>query len=144
MEEEISTKEKYCGVFTPCQNCNIETCSYDYATVDYAVFSPCRAEASRAVTSRSSPRLASPRLASPRLASPRLLCCQPTAINTWMTQEGGGSRDRVSSDATTEAFSHMSDQGFIGETEASSGVVISQFSGADSRGSFGVGEELIV
>jgi hypothetical protein len=46
--------------------------------------------------------------------------------------------------ATIEAFSHMSDQGFIGETEASSGGVISQFSGADSRGRFRVGEELIV
>jgi hypothetical protein len=38
----------------------------------------------------------------------------------------------------------MSDQRFIGETEASSGLVISQFSGADSRGRFVVGEELIV
>jgi hypothetical protein len=38
----------------------------------------------------------------------------------------------------------MSDQGFIGETEASSGGVISQFSGADSCGRFGVGEELTV
>jgi hypothetical protein len=38
----------------------------------------------------------------------------------------------------------MSDQGFIGETEASSGVVIGEFSGADSHRSFGVGEELIV
>jgi hypothetical protein len=38
----------------------------------------------------------------------------------------------------------MSDQGFIGGTEASSGGVISEFSGADSRGRFGVGEELIV
>jgi hypothetical protein len=37
------------------------------------------------------------------------------------------SRDRVSSDATIEAFSRMSDQGFIGETEASSGVVIGEF-----------------
>jgi hypothetical protein len=33
---------------------------------------------------------------------------------------------RVSSDATFEAFSRMSDQGFIGETEASSGVVIGE------------------
>jgi hypothetical protein len=46
------------------------------------------AEPSRAVTSR---------------ASPRLVCCQATAINIWMTQEWG-SRDRVSSDATIEAF----------------------------------------
>jgi hypothetical protein len=35
---------KYCGLFTPCKNCNIETRSRDYATVDEAVFSPCRAE----------------------------------------------------------------------------------------------------
>jgi hypothetical protein len=35
---------KYCGVFTPCKNCNIETRSYDYATVDEAVFSPCWGE----------------------------------------------------------------------------------------------------
>jgi hypothetical protein len=34
---------------------------------------------------------------------------------------------RVSSDATIEAFSRMSDHGFIGETEASSGVVIGEF-----------------
>jgi hypothetical protein len=34
----------YCGVFTPCKNCNLETRSHDYATVDEAVFSPCRAE----------------------------------------------------------------------------------------------------
>jgi hypothetical protein len=34
----------YCGVFTPCKNCNIETRSHDYATVDEALFSPCRAE----------------------------------------------------------------------------------------------------
>jgi hypothetical protein len=38
----------------------------------------------------------------------------------------------------------MSDQGFIGETEATSGAVISQFSVADSCGRFVVGEDLIV
>jgi hypothetical protein len=38
----------------------------------------------------------------------------------------------------------MSDQGFIGETEASSEGVIGEFSGADSRRRFVVGEELIV
>jgi hypothetical protein len=38
----------------------------------------------------------------------------------------------------------MSDQWFIGETEASSGGVISQFSVADSCGSFVVREDLIV
>jgi hypothetical protein len=38
---------EYCGVFTPCKNCNIETCSRDYTIVDEAVYSPCRAEDSR-------------------------------------------------------------------------------------------------
>jgi hypothetical protein len=38
----------------------------------------------------------------------------------------------------------MSNQEFIGETEASSGGVIGEFSGADSHGRFVVGEELIV
>jgi hypothetical protein len=38
----------------------------------------------------------------------------------------------------------MSDQGFIGETETSSVGVISQFSVADNRGRFVVGEDLIV
>jgi hypothetical protein len=39
----------------------------------------------------------------------------------------------------------MSDQGFIGGTEASSGAVISEFSIADSRGRFiSEGEDLIV
>jgi hypothetical protein len=39
----------YCGVFTPCKNCNIETRSRGYATVDEAVFSPWRAEPRSAV-----------------------------------------------------------------------------------------------
>jgi hypothetical protein len=47
-----------------------------------------------------------------------------------MTQEWGPS-DRASSDATIEAFFRMSDQGFIGETEASSGVVIGELSMED-------------
>jgi hypothetical protein len=34
---------------------------------------------------------------------------------------GEGSRDHISSAVTIKAFSRMSDQGFIGETEASSG-----------------------
>jgi hypothetical protein len=38
----------------------------------------------------------------------------------------------------------MSDQGFIGETEASSGLVIGEFSIEDNREWFVVGEELIV
>jgi hypothetical protein len=69
-----SESVKYCGLFTPCKNSNIETRSHDYATVVEAVFSPCRAEPSRAVTSR---------------ASPRIVYCQATAINTWLTQEWG-------------------------------------------------------
>jgi hypothetical protein len=32
----------------------------------------------------------------------------------------------------------MSDQGFIGETEASSGVVIGEFQMGDNRGRFGI------
>jgi hypothetical protein len=36
--------ETYCGIFTPCKNCNFETRSHDYATIDEAVFSPCCAE----------------------------------------------------------------------------------------------------
>jgi hypothetical protein len=71
-KEEI--KNTYCGVFTPCMNCNIKTSSRDYATVDEAVFSPCRAE---------------PWRVSHHVASPRLVCCQDTAINTWTTQEWG-------------------------------------------------------
>jgi hypothetical protein len=51
-EQIHKNKYKYCGVFTPCKNCNIETRSLDYATVDEAVFSPCRAES----------RIASPHL----------------------------------------------------------------------------------
>jgi hypothetical protein len=39
-----AVRNKYCGVFAPCKNCNIETRSHDYATVDEAMFSPCRAE----------------------------------------------------------------------------------------------------
>jgi hypothetical protein len=65
----------YCGVFTPCKNCNIETRSRDYATVDEAVFSPYRAERSRDES----------RIVSHRVPSPR----QATAINIWMTQEWG-------------------------------------------------------
>jgi hypothetical protein len=38
-----------------------------------------------------------------------------------------GVTSRVSSDATIEAFCRMSDEGFIGETEASSGGVIGEF-----------------
>jgi hypothetical protein len=80
---------KYCGVFTPCKNCNIETRSRDYATVDEAVFSPCRTEQSRA-ESRSYKHLDNARVGK------------------------GHVRSRASSDATIKAFSLMSDQGFIG------------------------------
>jgi hypothetical protein len=38
----------------------------------------------------------------------------------------------------------MSDQGVIGETEATSGGLISQFSMGDNRGRFVTGEERIV
>jgi hypothetical protein len=38
----------------------------------------------------------------------------------------------------------VSDQGFIEETEASSGGVIGEFSKGDNRGRFVIGEELIV
>jgi hypothetical protein len=55
---------KYCGVFTPCKNCNIETRSRDYATADEVVFSLCRAKQSQAEPSRA-------------------------AISTWIMQEWG-------------------------------------------------------
>jgi hypothetical protein len=38
----------------------------------------------------------------------------------------------------------MSDQGFIVETEASSGGVIGQFSVGDNRGRFVIGEQRVV
>jgi hypothetical protein len=51
----------YCGVFTPCKNCNIETRSHDYAIVDEAVFSSFRGEQNlaEAWTSHSSRHLTS-------------------------------------------------------------------------------------
>jgi hypothetical protein len=101
----------YCGVFTPCKNCNIETRSRDYATVDEAVFSPSRAEPSRVAH---------------RVAWPRLVCCQATAIKTWMTQEWG-SQDRVNSDATIKDFSRMSYQGFIGVRSRGDQAVLEEF-----------------
>jgi hypothetical protein len=39
---------KYCGIFTPCKNCDVETRSRGYATVDEAVFSLSRTMTSRA------------------------------------------------------------------------------------------------
>jgi hypothetical protein len=98
---------------------NIETHSHDYATVDEAVFSPCRDES---------------HIASYRLASSRLVCCQATAINTWMTQEWGGvtwprqqwchafQQWRNNWSTIERSISCMSDQGFIGETGARSSV----------------------
>jgi hypothetical protein len=50
---------KYCGLFTPYKNCNIETRSRVYATVDEAVFS-LRALPSRADESRGEPNWTEP------------------------------------------------------------------------------------
>jgi hypothetical protein len=82
---------------------------------------------SRAVTSR---------------ASPRLVCCQATAINTWMTQEWGRVtwprqhwRHAFQQWRNKWSVSRVPVQGFIGETEASSGGVIGQFSVGDCRSS---------
>jgi hypothetical protein len=50
---------------------------------------------------------------------------------------------RASSDAIIEAFSRMLGQGFIGETEAGSLVVIGQFSVEDSCGRFVVGDLIL-
>jgi hypothetical protein len=91
---------------------NVETRSHDYTTVDELVFSPCRDEPSSTVPWRVAHRFASSSLASPRIASPRLVCCQATAINTWVTQEWKGvtwprqqwrHATRFNSDATIEA-----------------------------------------
>jgi hypothetical protein len=60
----------YCGVFTPCKNCNIEIRSRDYAIVDEAVFSPCSAEQSRAEPNRTEP---SRERVAHRVASPPLV-----------------------------------------------------------------------
>jgi hypothetical protein len=46
----------YCGLFTPCKNCNFETRFRDYATVDEVVFSP-RLASSRLLLSGNSKRL---------------------------------------------------------------------------------------
>jgi hypothetical protein len=73
------------------------TRSRDYATAVEAVFSPCRAEPSSAV----------PWWVAHRLALPRLLCCQATAINTWMTQEWGG---HVTASAVTSRVLRVTQQ----------------------------------
>jgi hypothetical protein len=115
----IESPFSYCGVFSPCKNCNIETQSRDYATIDEAVFSPCLAEQSRAEPNRA-------------------------AINTWVTQEWGRVTwprqhvtSRASSDATIKAFSRMSDQVSITVRRRSS----REFSMGDNRGRFVVKED---
>jgi hypothetical protein len=84
----------YCGVFTPCKDCNVITRSHDYATVEEAVFSLCQAELSSAV-SRS------------------LL---GDTVNAWMTQEWR----RVTwplqwRNSRKVVFFRASDQGFTGD-----------------------------
>jgi hypothetical protein len=86
-----------------------------------------------------------------RVTPPRLVCCQATAINTWMMQEWGRVtwphrqwHHAFQQGRNNWRVSCVSDQGFIGEIEASSGGVISQFSMGDNHGWFVVGEELIV
>jgi hypothetical protein len=90
----------YCGVFTPCKNCNIETRS----------------------------RRAEPRSAMPWRVAPRLARCQATAINTWMTQEWGRVTwpPRVPQwrNNRRALFSLVSDEEFIRETEARLQVVL--------------------
>jgi hypothetical protein len=116
---------------------NLETRSRDYVTIDEAVFSPCQAELCRVVTSRASAR------------------CQATAINTWKMQEWGWVTrpPRVPKwrhvfpqwcNNRRALFSRVSDQRFIGETEARLQVVLEEFSVADTCGRFMVGEDLIV
>jgi hypothetical protein len=92
MYKHVDQFAKYCGVFTPCKNCNIETLSHE------AVFSPCRAESRSAVPWR----------VAQRLASLRLVCCQATAINTWMTQEWG--KGHVTTSAVTSCVSTVTQQ----------------------------------
>jgi hypothetical protein len=95
----------YCGVLTPCKSCNIETHSHDYATVCEAVFSLWQV--------------------AHRLTSLCLVCCQATAINTWMTQEWRRVtwtyqqwRHVFQRWHNNWSVSRVSDQGFAGETEA--------------------------
>jgi hypothetical protein len=126
----------YCGIFTPCKNCNIEIRSRDYATVDEAVFSPCRAEPSRAVTSRASRRKASPRL---------LPGNSYKHLNDKRVRKG-----HVTASAVTSRVSTVTQQ-LKRFPRVRSGVYrrdwssfTSQFSMGDSRGRFVVGEKLIV
>jgi hypothetical protein len=64
---QLNSRHQYCGVFTPCKNCNLETRSRDYATVDEEVFSPCRSVPRRALPCHAESRLNPP---SPRIATP--------------------------------------------------------------------------
>jgi hypothetical protein len=120
---------------------NIEIRSRDYATVDEAVFSPCLVEPScRAVTSR----------ASPRIASPRLL---PGNSYKHLDDARVG-RGHVTASAMTHVFQQwpknwrtvgrsvfrLSDQGFIGETEAR----LQGDLGGDSSGRFAVEQDMSV
>jgi hypothetical protein len=103
------TDKTYCGVFTPCKNCNIEIRSHDYASVDETVFSPCRAELCRAVTSRALPCIASP-------------CLLPgngyKHLNNARVERGYVPRPQWPNNRRAALFSRVSDQRFIGETEA--------------------------
>jgi hypothetical protein len=100
----------YCGVFTPCKNCNIETRSRDYGIVDEAVFSPCRAEQSRTDPSRERVAI--------RVASPHLVLPGNSYKHLDDARVGKGHvtvpavTSPVSNDTTMKAFSRMSDPRF--------------------------------
>jgi hypothetical protein len=104
---------------------------------------PNQAELSRAEPSRAEPWRVAHRIASHRVASPRLVCFQAKAIKSWMKQEWG--RVTWQRQQWHHAFqqwrnnwsvSLVSDQGFIGKTEASSGAVNGEFSVGNSREKF--------
>jgi hypothetical protein len=101
----------YCGVFTPWKSCNFEIRSREYATVDEAVFSPCRAEFC-------------PCVAESHLASPRLL---PGNSCKHLDDARMGT-GHVTASAVGKSFFRVSDQGFIGETEARLQAVLEYFS----------------
>jgi hypothetical protein len=101
-------------------------------------------------------RVASHRIASHRLASPHLVYCQATAINTCMTQDRGRvtwqlqqwrhafQQWRNNWSTVGRSVSRVSDQGFIGESEASPGVVvIGESSVGVSRVRFVVEEDFV-
>jgi hypothetical protein len=99
----------YCGVFMPCKNCNIETHSHDYATADEAVFSLCQAKLRRVVH---------------YVASTHIICCQATEWGRVMWQRHAFQQWCNNRSTVGRSISHVSDQGFIGETEARSWVVL--------------------